>query len=87
MQSTNVGPEVQRGEHPKAGQLVSDVVRVALVQIGLGNPGDDLLPGPFKDVRHTRHNSTLAQVGRLATTGRRSVRFLPITMRPADSTR
>ena len=64
MQSTNVGPEVQGGEHPHAWQLVSDVVRVTLVQIRLGDPGDDLLPGPFNDVRHTRHSSTLAQVGR-----------------------
>ena len=69
MQSTNVGPEVQGREHPKAGQLVSDVVRVALVQIRLGDPSDDLPPGPLKDVRHTRHSSTLAQVGRFVTTG------------------
>ena len=74
MQSTNVGPEVQGGEQPQAGQLVSDVVRVALVQIRLGDPGDDLLPGPFKDVRHTRHSSTLAQVGQFVTTRRISVR-------------
>ena len=36
-------------------------VTVTLVQIGLGNPGGDLLPGPIQDVGHTPHRSTLAQ--------------------------
>ena len=62
VEPADVGAEVQRREQPVARQLIADVVGVALIEVGLGNSGEDLLPGPIDDVPHTRHVRSLAQV-------------------------
>lgn len=55
VQPPDVGPEVQRGEHPQAGQPITDVIGVAMVQVCLRHARNDLLTGPVEDVADSRY--------------------------------
>jgi hypothetical protein len=50
VQATHVGPEIQRRQQPGSGQLLADIVRVALIEVGLRDARRDLMPSPFDNV-------------------------------------
>ncbi|MBJ7608082.1 MAG: hypothetical protein JF887_01445 [Candidatus Dormibacteraeota bacterium] len=45
LHAADVGAQVQAGEHPEKGQLVADVVGIALIEVGPGDAPADLQRG------------------------------------------
>jgi hypothetical protein len=67
LETAHVGPEVERRQQPQPRQLLADVVRVSLVEIGLGHPGTHLMLGPLENVAQPGHIRNIDS-GRLSET-------------------
>ena len=71
LQSAHVGAEVEGGEHPEAGQLLADVVGVAIVEVGSRDPGGDQVldavgggqaSHPLRDLTAQSHQTVAGRV-------------------------
>ena len=51
VQVLDVGAEIQRGQQPRHWQGVANVIGIPLVEVSLGDPRRNLLPGPLLERR------------------------------------